>query len=259
MGGAGRRRLGRRTGFLVALIAAVVATVGVAAAEEPGEPAGKPVGFLNGYLSPQVLSKTKPAPVRLHLSANFAAAERPPALTELRLLIDRNVRAGLKEVPTVEEIPGCATGFGPRRGLGAIRRECRAAVVGEGRLDVDVRFPGQPSIPVGSELIVLNGRVEGGVTTLYVHAYFSAPISGSIVFTWKVEKTGKGRYGLEAVATAPKIAGGAGSITSFRLSIKRGILAATCRDGRLALHGTARFADGSRRVDKVLSACTPRT
>ena len=74
-------------------------------------------------------------------------------------------------------------------------------------------------------MLVFNGGFSGGTTTLYIHAYFSAPVTGAIVTTVKIKKVHNGRYGLKSVATIPKIAGGSGSVKSFNLKInKKGVL-----------------------------------
>ena len=67
-----------------------------------------------------------------------------------------------------------------------------------------------------SKLLVFNGGFNGGTTTLYIHAYLSAPITGAIVTTVKIKKVHNGRYGLKTVATIPKIAGGSGSVKTFQ-------------------------------------------
>ena len=70
-------------------------------------------------------------------------------------------------------------------------------------------------------MLVINGGFSGGTTTLYIHAYFSAPVTGAIVTTLKIKKVHNGRYGLKTVATIPKIAGGSGSVKTFDLKINK--------------------------------------
>jgi hypothetical protein len=106
-------------------------------------------------------------------------------------------------------------------------------------------------------LLVINGGFSGGTTTLYIHAYFSAPVTGAIVTTLKIKKVKNGRYGLKTVATIPKIAGGSGSVKSFNLAItKRGVLSAKCPDGKLQANATAIFADGTKASAPIVRTCT---
>jgi len=96
------------------------------------------------------------------------------------------------------------------------------------------------------------------VTTLYLYTYFTAPVSSSIVITAEIKKIRKGRYGMEATALVPKIAGGSGSITRFTFSLKRGILSAICPDGRLNIHNRSVLVDGTKMEQPAISTCTAR-
>ena len=75
----------------------------------------------------------------------------------------------------------------------------------------------------------------------------------------------RGRFGLEAVAKVPKIAGGYGSITSLSLSLRRkftykgkqrSYLLANCPDSQLVAEGTGIFSDGSRLAGNLVRPCT---
>jgi hypothetical protein len=81
----------------------------------------------------------------------------------------------------------------------------------------------------------------------------------------KIKEIHKGRYGLLSVASIPKIAGGAGSVSSFRLKIdkkftykgkKVSILSAKCPDGKLQAHATGVFADGTKISTEFIRTCT---
>jgi hypothetical protein len=86
-----------------------------------------------------------------------------------------------------------------------------------------------------------------------------------VVTTVKVKKIHKGPYGLLSTASIPKIAGGSGSVRSFYLEIEKTlhyknktfhILTLKCPNGRVPVHATAIFADGTRLSADVLRACT---
>jgi hypothetical protein len=115
--------------------------------------------------------------------------------------------------------------------------------------------------------LLFNGGEKGGVTTLYVHAYLTQPITTAIVTTVKVQRVSNGRYGLKSTAAVPVIAGGSGSATGFSLVIdkkyiykgrKMGVLTAKCPDGRLQSTAEATFDDGTKAQTDVVSACTPK-
>ena len=82
----------------------------------------------------------------------------------------------------------------------AAREVCGPALIGSGDSDVEIKFPEQNAILAHSELLAFNGGVKGGVATLFVHAYLTAPVTAAVVTTVKVKKIHNGRYGLESIA-----------------------------------------------------------
>lgn len=248
-----------RTGSYLAAAIAVVALAGLAIA---GSVAAKPekvtVGNLeveyDGGFSPKALPKGKLAPISFFLWSKIRTVdeEHPPALKEFRLDGDKNVQIDVKGLPT------CKSGQLQSTTSAAARKACSPALVGTGTTEAEVQFPEQAPIDVKSELLAFNGGVKGGVTTLFVHAFLTAPVTAAIVTTVKIKNVKKGRYGTESIATIPKIAGGSGSVTYFRLKFEKGILLAKCRDGRLQAHGTAVFADNTRASATVVRPCTPK-
>jgi hypothetical protein len=156
----------------------------------------------------------------------------------------------------VKGIPICKKGKLQATDTVHAKKACGPALIGSGKTEAGVKFPEQREVLVHSDLLAFNGGVRGGVTTLYIHAYFSTPINGAIVTTVKVKKVHHGRYGLESIATIPKLANGAGSVKSFNLTLSKGILSATCPDGHLNARGTAVFADGLKLSGGVVRPCT---
>ena len=66
-------------------------------------------------------------------------------------------------------------------------------------------------------MIAFNGGVQGGTTTLLIHAYVSVPAPTAVIAKVKITRIDRGRFGIHADATVPEIAGGAGSVTGFNL------------------------------------------
>jgi len=217
----------------------------------------------NGKFVPKALSKKKQTPIALFAEAKIATIDgsHPPALKEVVLETDKNGEVDVKGLPT------CRGGQLQSRDTKAAEKACGPAIIGEGKTSVEVAFPEQAPIPVNSKLLVVNGGVSGGTTTLYIHAYFNAPITGAIVTTVKIKKHLHGRFGTKSVATIPKIAGGSGSVTSFSLEIDKGIkrngktfnpLTAKCTDGKLQAHVEGKFADGTKATTEIVRTCTPK-
>jgi hypothetical protein len=238
---------------LGALIAVSVAGIATGANKPVTVEAGNLVFTFNGGFSPSKLPKKKLAPITLTASGKIAAKDgsHPPALKEVILKTDKNGAINVKGIPV------CKSGALQSRDTAAAKKACPKSIIGTGKTTVEVQFPEQRPIDVNSALLVFNGGTSGGKTTLYIHAYFSAPVTGAIVTTVKIQKKKEGRYGLKSVATIPKIAGGSGSVKSFDLKInKKGVLTAKCPDGKLQAHATSVFADGTKAAATIIRTCT---
>jgi hypothetical protein len=253
--------MNKRKSYLLAVavlgIGVVALGVGIAAAEKPViTKVGSIETEFNGGFSPKVLLKKKPTPITFNISGKIRSLDpaepHPPALKEFVLEGDKHATINVKGIPV------CKEGRIQATDTAHAKKACGPALIGTGKTEAGVKFPEQPEVPVHSDLLVFNGGFKGGVTTLFIHAYFSSPINGAIVTTVKIKKVHHGRYGLESIATIPKLANGAGSVKSFNLTLNKGIISATCPDGHLNARGTAVFADGLRASGGVVRACTGR-
>lgn len=206
----------------------------------------------NGGFSPTTLPKKKLAPISLQASGSIKTLDgtHPPALKEVIIETDKNGAINTKGIPV------CTSGQLQARDTKAAEKVCGKSIIGTGTTTVEVQFPEQNPVPVTSKLLVINGGTSGGKTTLFIHAYFSAPVTGAIVTTVKIKKIHNGRYGLKSVASIPKIANGAGSVKTFSLTInKKGVLTAKCPDGKLQAHATSVFADGTKASAAIIRTC----
>jgi hypothetical protein len=238
---------------LAALIAVSVAGIATGADKPVTVEAGNLVFTFNGGFSPKKLPKKKLAPITLTASGKISTKDgtHPPALTETIVETDKNGAINVKGIKV------CKSGQLQSRDTTAAERACKKSIIGKGNTTVEVQFPEQKPIDVTSKLLVLNGGFKGGTTTLFIHAYFSAPVTGAIVTTLKIKKVKHGRYGTKTVATIPKIAGGSGSVKTFNLKInKKGVLTAKCPDGKLQAKATAKFSDGTKASAGIIRTCT---
>jgi hypothetical protein len=237
---------------LGALIALTVA--GIATAEKPVKVrAGNLELTFNGGFTPKTLSKTKLTPISLNVSGDIKTVDgtHPPALKEFNVETDKNGAIEVKGLPV------CTAAKLQSQDTKHAEAICKSAIIGSGQATAEIAFPEQAPIPAKSKIIAFNGGFKGGVTTLFVHAYLTVPTPAAIVTTVKIKKIHKGRFGLEAKSSIPKIAGGSGSVTHFNLAItKKGVLLAKCPDGKLQAHGTAVFSDGTRASAEVIRTCT---
>jgi hypothetical protein len=241
---------------------AALGAVGIATAEGPVTVGpGRLKLTFNGGFAPKALPEKAFAPIVPNVSGKIQTTDgtQPPPLTEFILEADEDVAIDVRDYPT------CSGGQREIRGPEAIERRCRDSVLGTGSLTVSVAFAEQNPIPATSKLLLLNGGTKGGKTTLFVHAYLTQPITTAIVTTVKISKIHNGRFGTKAVATVPPIANGAGSVTSFDLTINKNLklkgkpfsmLGAKCPDGHLNAHGLAVFKDGTKAEAEITRPCT---
>jgi hypothetical protein len=237
---------------LGALVAVSLVGIATAANTPVTAEAGNIKFTFNGGFSPTTLPKKKMAPITLTASGKIQTKDgtHAPALKEVVVETDKNGAINTKSIPV------CKSGQLQARDTKAAEKACGKSIIGTGQTTVEVQFPEQRPIDVNSKLLVLNGGTSGGKTTLFIHAYFSAPVTGAIVTTVKIKKVHNGRYGLKSVATIPKIANGSGSVKSFNLTInKKGVLTAKCPDGKLQAHATSIFADGTKVSAGIVRTC----
>jgi hypothetical protein len=218
----------------------------------------------NGGISPTKLPKHTQAPVKANLSASVATVDGShlPAAREVVIDIDKSIHVNATGLPV------CKGGQLEARDSNAARRICSKAIVGTGSGRVEIAFPEQRPIMVSSPLTMFNGGVKGGKTTIFIHAFITVPVPAAIVTTVKITPIRRGHYGLHTVSKIPAIAGGAGSITKFKLRIdrkftykdkKKSYLTASCPTGRHFTKGRALFDDGTLLEITHVLPCTPKS
>jgi hypothetical protein len=252
-------------GLLAVLAAAVGLTVvGVAGAAHGEGPVTVKVGELeltaDGGFFPKALPKKSLRPVGVTAAGKVREVDgsHPPAVRQVLLEIDRHATVNTKGLPV------CRSGRLQATDTRAALKACKKALIGTGQTTAQVAFAEQKPIDVPSKLLVFNGGDKGGKVKMFIHAFFSTPISGAIVTTVTFKKIHHGRFGLLAEAKIPQITGGSGSITSFNLNIskwfrhnghKTRAFSAQCADGKLKVHVLAKFEDGTKAETEIVRAC----
>jgi hypothetical protein len=250
--------------LIMTAVGALVAVVGASvafAAKDTVVRAGNLVLTIDGSsgVTPKALSKTQYTPIAFTAAGSIATADgtHPPALAKVLLDADNSA-------VNVKGYPSCTSGKLQARDTKSVEAACKSAIIGKGMTTVSVAFPEQAPIPAKSPLLVFNGGFKGGVTTFYIHAYLTQPITTAIVTTVKIKKSGSG---LKSETTIPVIAGGAGSVKDFSLKIdkkftykgkKVSVLSAKCPSGKLTADVTGIFRDGTKLSADVLRVCTPK-
>ncbi len=217
----------------------------------------------NGGLVPSKLPKHGSAPVRARIEAGIGTIDgsHPPALQTIDLDVDRTIGIDATGLPvcTLNKIEASSTV--------TAKRACPGTVVGSGEAEVEVAFPEQAPFTAKGPIVLFNGGVKGGTTTVLVHTYVDVPAPTAIVVAAQVSRIHRARYGLNIKARIPRIAGGAGSVTSFKLSVGRNFtyrgqrhsfLSASCPTGSYATQGQATFSDGTKLGVTHVFPCTPQ-
>jgi hypothetical protein len=232
-------------GVVLALLAAVSASA---------KPEVVQMGTLflrdNGGISPTRLPKHMQAPITAHLNAQIGTTDgsHPPAITSVIADFDKTIQLNAKG------LPACSQGSLEARPTVAAKKACPDAIVGSGVGEVEVAFPEQNPFAAKGPIILFNGGVHGGTTVLLIHTYVAVPAPTAVVAIVKITHIHRGRFGLHADARIPPIAGGAGSVTKFRIDIgrtfmykgkKQSYLTASCPTGVYYTEGKAQFSDST--------------
>jgi len=217
----------------------------------------------DGGISPTKLPRRGKAPVTARLIAGVESRDgsHPPALEDVRIDVDKTIALDAVGLPT------CRKAQLEASSSARARRACGDAIVGSGKAEVEVAFPEQAPFRSTGPLILFNGGVRGGTTTLLLQAYVDVPAPTAIVVKATIARIHKGPYGLRIQAHIPRIAGGSGSVTHFELKVgrrytyrgrKKSFVSAGCPTGTWRVKGHAKFSDGTELGISHLFPCTPQ-
>jgi len=216
----------------------------------------------NGGISPSTLPRQGRVPISAHIDAEIGTADgtHPPAVKNLDIDFDKSIRVDARGLPV------CRGERLVARSTAAAKRACPDAIVGSGEAEVEVAFPEQAPFSATGPITLFNGGVHGATTLLLIHTYVDVPAPTAVVATVAISRIDRGHYGIHTVSRIPAIAGGAGSVIRFKLTIGRrftyrgrreSYLTASCPTGIYYTEGNILFADGSRLRGTHLLPCTP--
>jgi hypothetical protein len=217
----------------------------------------------NGGISPSKLPKRTPVPISAHIDAEIGTTDGThiPAVRSLNLDFDKSF------ILNAKGLSACRLGQLEARPTEAAKKACPGAIVGSGDGVVEVAFPEQAPFSARGPIVLFNGGVRNGTLSLFVHTYVSVPAPTAVVVPVRITRIHRGHFGIHAVAAVPTIAGGAGSVTQFRLKIGRqftyrgkqqSFLSATCPTGIYYTEGKIEFAGGITLHGIHPLPCTPK-
>ena len=183
---------------------------------------------------------------------------QPPALSVLTFIFDKHGSLNTAGIPT------CSVAKLEDATPSEARQRCAGALVGKGIGRAEVTLPGQRPVTISSPISIFNAAPQGGRPSLIAHAYERIPKPRALLVPFTVARIHQGRYGYEAKLKLPEIAEGYGSPLLAEATIGRtyrrggravGYAAAECFGGRLQVHGTLTFGDGSFFQSTLTSPC----
>lgn len=216
----------------------------------------------NGGISPTKLPRNEMAPISANLNATIGTTDgsHPPAIRSVNLDFDKTIQVNARG------LPGCTERQLVARSTVAAKNACADAIIGSGKGEVEVAFPEQQPFSATGPIVLFNGGVHGGTTLILIHTYVAVPAPTAVIATAKLTKIHRGRYGTHVVARIPSIAGGFGSVTKFKITIKRSFtykgkkqsyLTASCPTGHYYTEGEVGFADGTTLGITHVLPCSP--
>jgi hypothetical protein len=252
---------------LIRVIAVAAALSLIVVAGAPAKPEIVRVGNLffrdNGAISPTKLPRHAQAPISAKLNGLIGTSDgsHPPAIKGVIADFDKTIRIDAVGLPV------CELGALQARSSVDAKRACPDAIVGSGEAEVEVAFPEQAPFAATGPITVFNGGVHGGTTELFIHTYVDVPAPTAVVATVALTHIHRGHFGIHAVAKIPSIAGGAGSITKFKITLgrdftyqgkKESYLTASCPTGHYFAEGKVQFSDDTTLKVTHDLPCTPR-
>jgi hypothetical protein len=217
----------------------------------------------NGGISPSKLPRHKQVPISGDIDAHIGTVDgtHPPAVESVVVDFDKTIQVH------AEGLPACSQAKLVARSTVDARKACPDAIVGSGAGNVEVAFPEQKPLEATGPITLFNGGVHDGTTLLLIHTYVNVPAPTAVIVVVKLTHDSHGRFDLHAEAKIPPIAGGAGSVTAFKMRIGRNFtykgkkmsyVTASCPTGVYYTEGKVRFSDGTLLKSTHALSCTPR-
>ena len=131
----------------------------------------------NGGISPSKLPRHTQAPISAHIHGKSGppTAAIPPRSRPSRVDFDKTIQVNAKG------LPACKPGRLEARADRGREEACPDSIVGSGEGEVEVAFPEQGPLLAKGPIVLFNGGVHGGTTSLFIHTYVSIPAPTAVV------------------------------------------------------------------------------
>jgi hypothetical protein len=203
----------KRVAAVVALASACLLVAAVANAELV-ERGNLFVKFAGG-IAPTALPRTVRAPiaVRVDGTVRVLSGERPPALRQISIAINRGGVIDTRGLPTCRR-----SQIEPATSQQALEA-CRPALVGEGRYVGALALPEQGRFPLQGRVLAFNAVVDGQRAIL-AHVYGGEPVPNSRIIVFHIHQA-HGTFGTTLSAALPARLNRSGYLKKISLTLRR--------------------------------------
>jgi len=169
-----------------------------------------------GSVSPHLLPRVGTTPIAVTIRGHVRAltADPPPSLRRIAIEVNR------LGVLDHQGLPSCPLGRLRASSTETVLEQCRAALVGEGRVSGVLVLPEQAPTPFGGRVVAFNGTLPDGRPGILAHLYTSRPAPLTFVLAFSIGRA-EGTFGTRLVATVPAKTRRTAHITSFTLRLHR--------------------------------------
>jgi len=204
----------KRSGLIAVLLALALLAAASATAEVEQE--GNLVVSFDGGISPHALPRVGTAPVAVKVETTIKTSDGsnpPPQLREISIGINREGKLFNRGLPT------CRIRSIQPATIEAARRICGGAIVGSGRVSVQVHLANQPPFTFNGPLLVFNAKPSGSKRRILAQVYGIRPPS-AFVLSFKILRR-QGTFGTLIRTILPTSARKWAYVTHFEMRLRR--------------------------------------
>ncbi len=258
-------RVSRLLGFVAAVVAFAACT-SLAAAELTAR--GDLFVKFSGGIAPTALPRADRAPITVSISGTVRtlSGERPPALRQMAIAINRGGRIDTEGLPVCHR-----NQIEPSTTRLALAR-CGPALVGRGSFLADLAFPDQAAFPTRGRILAFNAVVDGK-RAIFAHVYGPKPAPITRIIVFHISES-RGTFGTVITGSLPASEIRYGYLKRISLSLhrtfdyrgqRRSYLSAACEappgfPGAVFpfAHVSMAFADGRSLASTLTRSCKVR-
>jgi hypothetical protein len=143
-----------------------------------------------GGIAPNALPRDHLVPIAVEVAGRVRtlSGERPPALREIRIELNRAGHLDTKGLPICRRAQIEVSTS--EQALAA----CRGALVGTGAYAASASFPEQSTFPANGRILAFNSRADGK-SAILAHVYGTHPAPNTRIVVFGIERRAHGTYG----------------------------------------------------------------